>query len=188
MKKTDEKMSYKIKKGLKTESLATDSKINEFTPPDPLELIVFDFDGVFTDNKVYTSQDGVEAVMCDRRDGLGIAMLKELNIPMFILSTETNPVVITRGKKMGLKVHHGRKNKKEFLTEYFQKHNINSKNVIYVGNDINDFEAMKLVGYSVCPRDAHQKIKEVASYVLNDRGGDGAVRELSELLIFQKED
>ena len=160
-----------------------DKRLFNFSPPDSIDLIVFDFDGVFTNNKVYTSEDGREAVICDRRDGLGINMLKELNIPMFILSTETNPVVVARAKKMGMKVEIGCENKMRFLIEYFEKFRITKDNVIYVGNDLNDLESMKMVGFSVCPADAHQSIKEVPSYVLKEKGGNGAVRELAELLI-----
>ena len=72
--------------------------------PDPVLLVVFDFDGVFTDNKVYTAQDGTETVMCDRRDGLGVKMLRERGIDMFILSLEANPVVEARARKLGLDV------------------------------------------------------------------------------------
>ena len=148
-----------------------------------MELIVFDFDGVFTDNKVYVSQDGTESVMCDRRDGLGIKMLKKLNIPMFILSMENNPVVLARAKKLGLKVKTGCEDKKRFLRNYFKLKGVDSANVIYIGNDLNDLEAMEMVGYSVCPDDSHQKVKEMVSYILTAKGGNGAVREFVELLI-----
>ena len=151
-----------------------------------MELIVFDFDGVFTDNKVYVSQDGTESVMCDRRDGLGIKMLKKLNIPMFILSMENNPVVLARAKKLGLKVKTGCEDKKRFLRNYFKLKGVDSANVIYIGNDLNDLEAMGLVGCSICPGDSHAKVKESATYILASNGGNGAVRELAELLIQNK--
>ena len=77
------------------------------TLPDPVKLVVFDFDGVFTDNKVYTAQDGTETVMCDRRDGLGVKMLRERGIDMFILSLETNLVVEARARKLGIDAHQG---------------------------------------------------------------------------------
>ena len=155
----------------------------KFTPPVDVDLIVFDFDGVFTDNKVYTAQDGTETVVCDRRDGLGIEMLKKINIPMFILSMEQNPVVIARAKKLDLEVKAGCEDKKSFLQYYFKKKGIDSANVIYIGNDINDLDAMEMVGFSVCPSDSHVKVKESATYILASNGGNGAVRELAELLI-----
>lgn len=164
-----------------------ENRLVSFLPPAQIDLIVFDFDGVFTDNKVYTAQDGTEAVICDRRDGLGIDMLKRLNIPMFILSTETNPIVIARGKKMGLRVDPGCEDKKLFLENYLEQNRIKKENVIYVGNDLNDLEVMEMVGFAVCPNDAHLEIKNIASYVLNMTGGNGAVRELAELIIQKKQ-
>lgn len=160
----------------------------KFRPPQKVEYIVFDFDGVFTDNKVYTSQNGAEMIICDRRDGLGINMLKELNIPMVILSTEHNPVVAVRAKKMGLNAETGCRDKEAFLKVFFSQKGISSSNVIYMGNDLNDLAAMKMVGYSICPSDAHWRIKGAASYVLGSKGGDGAVREMAEkLLTYYKE-
>jgi YrbI family 3-deoxy-D-manno-octulosonate 8-phosphate phosphatase len=151
-------------------------------------LVIFDFDGVFTDNKVYTTQDGVESVACDRGDSLGINMLKEIGMDMFILSTETNPVVMARAKKIGIKVEAGCIDKKVFLEKYLSEKKIDSKDVIYVGNDLNDLEAMGLVGYPVAPSDAHPDIIRIAAHILCNKGGHGAVRELSELLINHRED
>jgi len=156
---------------------------NDSKFPEKVEFIIFDFDGVFTDNKVYTAQDGTETVVCDRRDGLGIKMLKKINIPMFILSMEQNPVVIARAKKLDLEVKAGCEDKKSFLKNYFKQRGINPANVIYIGNDINDLDAMEMVGFSVCPSDSHVKVKESATYILASNGGNGAVRELAELLI-----
>jgi len=92
----------------------------------------FDFDGVSTDNKVYINQDGVESVICDRGDGLGTQMLKEAGIPKLILSTETNPVVLARAKKLDIPVEFGCQNKEEFLENYLIKHGIDKENTIFV--------------------------------------------------------
>ncbi len=151
--------------------------------PAPPALIVFDFDGVFTDNKVYTAQDGTETVQCDRRDSLGLNMLKTHGLEMFILTQETNPVVSARAKKMGLPVYSGCTSKKEFLETHLATHDIEPSEVIYMGNDLNDLGAMTLVGYSVAPADAHPKIKRIASLVVSECGGNGAVRSLCEIII-----
>jgi D-sedoheptulose 7-phosphate isomerase len=151
--------------------------------PEKVELIVFDFDGVFTNNKVYVNQDGVESVVCDRGDGLGIQMLKEAGIPMFILSTETNPVVSARANKLSIPVEFGCENKEVFLKDYFKRNNISRKNVIYVGNDLNDLNAMRLVAFSVAPADSHQEILHEATLVLKKPGGHGFVREFVEYLL-----
>ena len=159
---------------------------NDFKFPEQVEYIIFDFDGVFTDNKVYVSQDGTETVVCDRRDGLGVEMLKLAGIPMLILSKERNPVVIARSEKLGLEVKTGCDDKKRFLLDFLWQKGVDSASVIYVGNDLNDLDAMEIVGCSICLSDSHKKVKEKASYILTSKGGDGAVRELAELLIQKK--
>lgn len=151
------------------------------------QLIVFDFDGVFTDNKVYTAQDGTEMVMCDRRDGLGIKMLKDNGQDMFILSMEANPVVQARARKLGLEAKGGCRDKAEFLTGYLHEKGIAPENMLYMGNDLNDFEAMKMAGFAVAPADAHPDIKKISNLVLTTNGGQGAVRELCEFILEKKE-
>ena len=148
-----------------------------------IELVVFDFDGVFTDNKVYVTQEGVESICRSRTDSLGINMLQKKGIPLFILSTETNPVVIVNAKKMGIEVVGACGDKAEFLKQYFINHNINPKNVVYMGNDVNDLEAMKLVGFSAAPADAHIEILNYATWLSSHNGGNGAVRALCELIL-----
>ena len=155
--------------------------------------IIFDFDGVFTNNKVLVSEDGIEHVMCDRSDGLGIDILRRFiinnqwEVNYFILSTEKNPVVSKRAQKMNIKVKQAISNKFEFIENYL-KDNFNSvKNpingVVYLGNDINDLEAIQKCGYSVCPKDSHIKILNSANKVLNKKGGSGFVREFIEFII-----
>ena len=151
--------------------------------PDFVDLIIFDFDGVFTDNKVILTEDGIESVVCDRRDGLGIDMLRKLNLNMLILTTEINNVVMYRANKLKIPIEKGCENKEDFLNKYFKINKIKSKNTIYIGNDLNDLKAMRLVGFSVAPADSHNKILAEADLILERKGGDGAVRELAELLI-----
>ena len=146
-------------------------------------LIVFDFDGVFTDNKVYTAQDGTETVMCDRRDGLGLGMLKAKGQDMFILSMEANPVVQARARKLGLEAKGGCTDKADFLTGYLREKGIAPHDMLYMGNDLNDYDAMKMAGFSVAPADAHPVIKDISDLVLATPGGHGAVRELCEYLL-----
>jgi D-sedoheptulose 7-phosphate isomerase len=150
--------------------------------PDPIGLIVFDFDGVFTDNKVYTAQDGTELVACDRADGLGLDSLRALGVPMMILSTETNPVVAARARKLKLPVEQSCGDKAAWLADHLATKGIDPATVIYVGNDLNDLAAMGLVGYTVAPADAHPDIRNIASLVLTREGGRGAVRELSDFI------
>ena len=153
------------------------------TLPKTIELVVFDFDGVFTDNKVYSAQDGTETVMCDRRDGLGIKMLREHGIDMFILSLETNSVVEARARKLKLNVEAGCEDKAAFLARLVEERGINLENVIYMGNDLNDLDAMKLAGFGAAPADSHPIILKTADLVVSAPGGHGAVRELCEFIL-----
>jgi N-acylneuraminate cytidylyltransferase len=147
------------------------------------EAIVMDFDGVFTDNRVIVMQDGTEAVICDRSDGWGISRLRELGIPMVVISTEANPVVDARCRKLGLECIHGVSDKREVLEQWLRKRRISAENVVYVGNDVNDLQCMRLVGCAVAPADAHPDIRRVAHIVLQSSGGRGALRELAELIL-----
>ena len=149
-------------------------------------LIVYDFDGVMTDNKVYIDQNGKEMVQVNRGDGLGISEIKKLGIKQIIISTERNPVVSIRAKKLGVPCLQGIENKKDVLNNYCRKNNIDLQIIAYVGNDINDKDAMEMAGIKFCPADAHDSIKEISDYVLKTEGGHGIVRELFDLITRKK--
>ena len=147
-----------------------------------IKLLVYDFDGVMTDNKIYVDQHGNEMVRVSRADGLGISEIRKLVIEQIILSTETNPVVAARAKKLGLFCIQGVDNKAQTLTDYCENHQFELSNVAYVGNDINDLEVMKLVGTTFCPADAHTSIKEISQFILSSKGGEGVSREIFDKL------
>lgn len=151
--------------------------------PTDVEGIVFDFDGVFTDNKVYVLQDGTECVRCDRGDGLGIGMLKSAGIPMLVLSKERNPVVQARCDKLGLECIQATDDKLAALRAWAGGKKMPLEHVMYVGNDLNDMECMTTVGFSACPADAHPDIRAISQLVLQHNGGDGAIRELTEMVM-----
>ena len=148
----------------------------------PLCLFIYDFDGVLTDNRVYVSEDGKESVCCNRSDGLAIEKINEMGITQMIISTETNTIVSARAAKLGIPVIQGVENKKEALLEYCDKLSINLKETLYIGNDINDLEAMLAVGFPVCPKDAYPEIKKIARLVIPVSGGNGVIRELLNYL------
>ncbi len=156
-----------------------------------IDCIVFDFDGVFTDNKVYVDQNGVESVCCDRRDGLGVDFLRSrisgtrLSSAIFILSKERNPVVLARAEKMKLKCVYGIDDKLDYIRTFVSKNNASDdlSRVIYLGNDLNDLPVVLRVGFSVVPQDAHEQLKSVASVVLPFLGGQGFVRAFIERLL-----
>ena len=145
-----------------------------------IEAFVFDFDGVLTNNLVHISQDGQEWVSCSRADGLAFDVLRKLKIPAYILSTEKNLVVTERAKKLKIQALQGVSDKVKALKLFSTENRYKLNRVLYVGNDLNDYEAMKLCGYSVCPSDSHNKIKKIADIVLKTQGGKGVVRELLE--------
>ena len=151
-----------------------------------VKLIIYDFDGVMTDNKVYVDQNGKETVQVNRADGLGVSEIKKLGIEQIIISTEKNPVVSVRANKLGINCLQGIENKKEALINYCQRNDYELQYVAYVGNDINDMEAMEIAGSTFCPSDAHESIKNTSDYVLDTKGGDGVVRELLDLLTNKK--
>ena len=147
-----------------------------------IQLIVYDFDGVMTDNRVYLDQNGNEMVKVNRGDGLGISEIKKLGIQQIIISTEKNAVVSARASKLGINCLQGIDDKKGALLDYCKGKKIDLKNVAYVGNDINDKKAMKISGVTFCPADAHETIKSFSDYVLSTKGGRGVVRELLDII------
>jgi YrbI family 3-deoxy-D-manno-octulosonate 8-phosphate phosphatase len=148
-----------------------------------IRLLVFDFDGVFTDNTVITTQDGAEAVICSREDGLGIERLLSRGIDAAVLSTEENPVVAARCRKLKLSFVQGLSDKGQGLRDLASTKGLGVDQVAYVGNDRNDLECLKIARVALVPADAHPSIRGMADVVLRHRGGHGAVREACELAI-----
>jgi N-acylneuraminate cytidylyltransferase len=155
--------------------------------PEKVAALILDFDGVFTDDKVYVFQDGGEAVRCDRSDGMGIGMLKEAGLPIWVLSTEVNPVVRARADKLGVPCRQGLKDKGQALRELLQEQGYDPAQVVYVGNDVNDLPCMALVGCAVAVADAHPDVLAQAGIILKHPGGNGAIREICELIIAREE-
>ena len=147
-----------------------------------IDLIVYDFDGVMTDNRVIVFQDGTEAVIVNRADGLGVDSFRGLGIPQLILSTETNPVVKARAAKLRIEVIASCKNKKNALENYCIQNGYDLNRVLYIGNDLNDLEVMQIVGFPVAPADAHPKIKKIAKLITEAKGGEGVIKELSDYM------
>jgi len=154
-----------------------------------IHTIFFDFDGVFTNNKVYVNENGEESVRCDRADGLGIDILrgflktKKIPLDYFILSKERNKVVEARAKKLRVPCIYGVDDKASYLIEHFKNNKALLDGVVYVGNDLNDLQAMKISGFSYAPKDAHPLITQSAQFVMPRNGGDGFVRAVIEHLI-----
>ncbi len=162
-------------------------------PLDMIHTIAFDFDGVFTDNTVWVDEDGRESVRCDRADGLAIDMLRAaqrkglLQADFFIVSSEHNPVVSARAKKLGLCCHQGVGDKLDFvrrlLVRRFPENQAPLSGLVYLGNDVNDLSLMQSAGFAVAPSDAHPSVQEIADLVFDRRGGSGFVRAFVERML-----
>ncbi|WP_374977846.1 cytidylyltransferase domain-containing protein [Microbacterium trichothecenolyticum] len=149
----------------------------------PVDAVVTDFDGVHTDDTVHVDQNGVESVTVSRSDGMGVGMLRAAGIPFLILSTEANPVVAARARKLGVDVRQAAVDKAAVLREWAREQGIPLSRIAYLGNDVNDLGCLELVGWPIAVPDAHPLVLSTARVVLDRSGGAGAVRDLAERVL-----
>ena len=150
---------------------------------DDIDAVVLDFDGTQTDDRVLIDSDGREFVSVHRGDGLGIAALRKSGLKMLILSSEQNPVVAARARKLQLPVLHGIDRKDLALKQWCEEQGIAPERVLYVGNDVNDLPCFALVGWPVAVGSAHDVVRGAARAVTTVPGGDGAVREIASWIL-----
>ncbi|WP_225078947.1 acylneuraminate cytidylyltransferase [Streptomyces sp. CoT10] len=148
-----------------------------------VDAVVLDFDGTQTDDRVLIDSDGREFVSVHRGDGLGIAALRDSGLRMLILSTEQNPVVAARARKLRLPVLHGIDRKDLALKQWCEEQGIAPERVLYVGNDVNDLPCFSLVGWPVAVASAHDVVRGAARAVTTVPGGDGAIREIASWIL-----
>jgi len=151
--------------------------------PAQVKMLVLDFDGVLTDDRVWTDAEGNEQVAAHRGDGMGIALLKKAGIELQVLSSEENPVVASRCRKLDIPVEQGLKDKGAALKEVIKAHKLNAEEIVYVGNDVNDLDCFAIAGFAVAVADAHAQVKQAADMQLSKNGGHGAVREVCDLIL-----
>ncbi|MDQ3738525.1 MAG: acylneuraminate cytidylyltransferase [Actinomycetota bacterium] len=149
----------------------------------PVRLLVTDFDGVHTNDRALLAEDGSEMVLVNRADGHGVKLLRQAGLPMLILSTETNSVVARRAEKLGVACLHGLDDKWAALRSWLGERAIEPAAVAYVGNDVNDLECLQQVGTPIAVADAHPLVIAASRHVTRAAGGDGAVREVADLLL-----
>lgn len=154
--------------------------------PGKVSLAVFDFDGVMTDNRVWVQQDGTESVAANRSDGMAIQNLVASGFKAVIISTERNPVVGARASKLGLPYFSGVGDKASTLLAYLEQEGVSAEETIFVGNDINDLPCFPIVACAVAVADAWPEVLRAADWILNRKGGHGAVREVCDLIISQR--
>lgn len=145
-----------------------------------IEVFFFDFDGVLTNNLVFVDQNGKETVVCNRSDGLGLKYLQKIKKKIFIISSEKNKVVSQRARKLKVTSFTGVKNKLIKLIYISKKYKLDLNKSVYIGNDINDYEAMMNCKIKICPKDSHRKIISISDHILDKKGGEGIVIELIE--------
>ncbi|MFF9240658.1 cytidylyltransferase domain-containing protein [Streptomyces sp. NPDC014801] len=146
---------------------------------DDIDAVVLDFDGTQTDDRVLIDAEGREFVSVHRGDGLGIAALRRSGLKLLILSTEQNPVVAARARKLQLPVVHGVDRKDLALKQWCEDTGTAPERVLYVGNDVNDLPCFALVGWPVAVASAHDAVRGAARAVTTVPGGDGAIREIA---------
>jgi YrbI family 3-deoxy-D-manno-octulosonate 8-phosphate phosphatase len=156
--------------------------------PETVDLIISDFDGVITDNRVWTDQHGTEFVAAYRSDSIGVQRLRTAGIEVMILSSELNRVVEARAQKMGVQVIHGIgiHDKGRVMRDVLEQKRIKAENVIYIGNDLNDLPCFEIAGWAVAVADAYPEVTRAADFVLSRAGGYGALRELIDLLLSRR--
>lgn len=147
---------------------------------DRVALLVLDFDGVLTDNRVHVDEHGTESVVCDRGDGWGVARLRESGVRVAILSTERNGVVGARAAKLGVECVQDCADKATAVRELAARHGVALADVAFVGNDVNDLPALAEVGFPIAVADARPEVVRVAVACTTRPGGAGAVREVCD--------
>ena len=154
-----------------------------------IKLLVCDFDGVFTDNKVITNENGEESVICSRGDGLGIGMIrKNTDVEILVISTEKNKVVQRRCDKLGIWCITDAEDKLTILEDEIKKRGLSFGEVAFIGNDINDLKCIQKAGIGIAVADSHPEVLNAADLVTKKEGGGGAVREICDLILSSKQE
>ena len=148
-----------------------------------IKLIISDVDGVLTDGGMYYSKTGEVMKKFNAKDGMGVELLRK-KIKFVLMTKERSQIVLKRAKKIKVdQVYTGIKNKELLLPKICMKYKISKNEIAYIGDDVNDFNIMKQIGLSAVPSDGNEKIKNISDYVCKTKGGDGAFRELVDLIL-----
>ena len=152
-----------------------------------IKIVLTDIDGVLTDGGLYYTDEGLVMKKFFVRDGMGAVLLKENGLEVGILSSDKSEIATARGKRLNLElVYYGVKDKRQVLDEICFLRNVKMENLAFIGDDVNDIEALKAVGLSACPKDAVESIGSIVDYVCQKEGGRGAFRELADLILKSK--
>lgn len=154
-----------------------------------IQLLILDVDGTMTDGGIYYDENGIETKKFNAKDGLGIVLAQKAGIDIMLLTGRTSKITERRANELKVKYcFQGIRDKAGFLQQFWSENNISAENTAFVGDDLNDMDAMKLVASTACPADAVQQIKEISHIVLTRNGGCGAVREYIDLILKSKDE
>ena len=149
-----------------------------------ISIVITDIDGVWTDGGMYYDENGNEQKKFNTRDGMGVERLRDHGIETVICTSENSNIVIKRAEKLRIeKVYIGIKDKGQFFDLFCKENTIEPDLIAYIGDDLNDLKIMEKAGFTSCPSDAFEKIKNISDYVCNSNGGGGAFREFAELIL-----
>lgn len=152
-----------------------------------IKLVVLDVDGTLTDGKLYIDNSGVETKAFNVKDGMAISQALKYGVLFALITGRNSEIVKHRANELKIhEIHQGIRNKIKVLEELKSKHDLSWNQILYIGDDLNDLKAMKIVGVSACPSDAAQIVQEEADFVSKYKGGEGAVREIIDLLLIEK--
>ena len=148
-----------------------------------IKLIISDVDGVLTDGGMYYGEKGEVMKKFNTRDGMGVEIIKN-KIKVIFMTRENSKIVLRRAKKLRIDdAYIGIQKKEDLLPDICKKYGISKSEIAYIGDDINDHGIMKEVGFSIAPRDGHEKIKRISNYICKLNGGEGVFREVAELIL-----
>jgi 3-deoxy-D-manno-octulosonate 8-phosphate phosphatase (KDO 8-P phosphatase) len=152
-----------------------------------IKLLATDVDGVLTDAGMYYAESGDEWKKFNTRDGMGLKLLQAEGIITAIITMEQTQIVARRGRKLKIpEVFQGITNKAEVLALLSEKYGISYEEMTYIGDDVNDLSALRLVGFSATPADGIEEVQAIVHYVCQKKGGEGAVREICDKILWAK--
>ena len=149
-----------------------------------IKLIATDVDGVLTDGGMYYSSKGDVLKKFHARDGMAVSILKKNTIPTVIITKEKNQIVKKWSSKMNIdKLFDGVKNKEKVVSKLCKSYGLSENNIAYIGDDVNDLEILKKTGFAATPKDGNLEVKKIVDYICKNRGGEGVLREICDLII-----
>jgi YrbI family 3-deoxy-D-manno-octulosonate 8-phosphate phosphatase len=149
-----------------------------------IRLVATDVDGVLTDAGMYYTETGDELKKFNTRDGMGIKLLQKAGLVTAIVTQERTKLVARRAEKLAIpELHQGVMDKLSTIRDMAERYRLSLSQIAYIGDDVNDVEALSAVGFSAAPADAMPRVKAAVRYVCEHKGGEGAVREMVEMIL-----